>query len=150
MKPERLVAKNFLGLKSVDITFERGITIIEGPNGAGKSSIFEAISFALFGEGIRYGRSVYDYVNTGSSERKAQLVFRFERGGRRYEVLREIDSSGRKRHSAVLVEVLEEGKKARQAVKVDDVRKKIEEILGVDSKPSRRRSSSHRERSMSS
>jgi|GEM_PF-534680 len=134
MRPERLVAKNFLGLKSVDINFEKGITIIEGPNGAGKSSIFEAISFALFGEGIRYGRNVYDYVNTESPERRAQLIFRFERGGKRYEVLREIESGVRKKHSAVLVEVLEEGKKARQAVKVDDVRKKIEEILGVDSR----------------
>ncbi|PLV60288.1 AAA family ATPase [Thermotoga sp. KOL6] len=130
MKPEKLIAKNFLGLKEVNIDFEEGITVIEGPNGAGKSSIFEAITFALFGVGIRYGSNVYDYVNTTSGNGKAYLVFQFERGGKKYEIVREIDA-GRNKHSAVLIEILENGKKAKHSGRVSEVKKKIEEILGV-------------------
>nr|3QF7_A Chain A, Rad50 [Thermotoga maritima]3QF7_B Chain B, Rad50 [Thermotoga maritima]4W9M_C Chain C, Probable DNA double-strand break repair Rad50 ATPase,Probable DNA double-strand break repair Rad50 ATPase [Thermotoga maritima MSB8]4W9M_E Chain E, Probable DNA double-strand break repair Rad50 ATPase,Probable DNA double-strand break repair Rad50 ATPase [Thermotoga maritima MSB8]4W9M_I Chain I, Probable DNA double-strand break repair Rad50 ATPase,Probable DNA double-strand break repair Rad50 ATPase len=130
MRPERLTVRNFLGLKNVDIEFQSGITVVEGPNGAGKSSLFEAISFALFGNGIRYPNS-YDYVNRNAVDGTARLVFQFERGGKRYEIIREINALQRK-HNAKLSEILENGKKAAIAAKPTSVKQEVEKILGIE------------------
>jgi exonuclease SbcC len=130
VRPERLTVRNFLGLKNVDIEFQSGITVVEGPNGAGKSSLFEAISFALFGNGIRYPNS-YDYVNKNAVDGTARLVFQFERGGKRYEIIREINALQRK-HNAKLSEILENGKKAAIAAKPTSVKQEVEKILGIE------------------
>lgn len=130
MRPEKLTVRNFLGLKNVDIEFQSGITVVEGPNGAGKSSLFEAISFALFGNGIRYPNS-YDYVNKNATDGTARLVFQFERGGKKYEIIREINAS-EKKHNAKLSEILENGKKAAIAAKPTSVKQEVEKILGIE------------------
>lgn len=127
MKPKKLYVRNFLGLKEIDLEFVDGITVIEGPNGAGKSSIFEAIMFALFGVGIRYGgRNPYDYVNASSTDKEARIEFLFERGGKEYKLVRVLDAR-RKSHLAVLKD---EEAKITLASKVDQVNCEIRRILG--------------------
>ena len=67
MKLKRLVANNFLSFGTIQIDFEKlqGLTIIEGvnkdsnpvcSNGSGKSSLWEAVTFGLFGRTIRKTR----------------------------------------------------------------------------------------------
>ncbi|GAB1444184.1 hypothetical protein MASR2M39_30300 [Ignavibacteriales bacterium] len=45
----KLRLKNFKQYKDETINFPNGLTDLVGRNGAGKSTVFDAISFALFG-----------------------------------------------------------------------------------------------------
>jgi len=75
------------------VDFKEGVFLILGQNGAGKSSLLEAIVFALYGTGVRYGRkSPADYLHSGRSD--CQVRFCFLRNGKKYEVLRRVKSSG--------------------------------------------------------
>ena len=87
MRPLRLYARNFIGLREVNISFEnKGLFVIQGPNGAGKSSILEAIYFALFGKTIRHDRGYEGVVNKLSSENKALVELEFLHHGKRWRV----------------------------------------------------------------
>lgn len=48
---ERIIIKNFKGIKEADISFHDKINVIVGNNGVGKSTLIEAISLTL-GHGI--------------------------------------------------------------------------------------------------
>lgn len=55
MKITKLVAKNFLGARDVDVRLTKPIVLFAGANGAGKSSLQEAVRMALTGESVRVG-----------------------------------------------------------------------------------------------
>lgn len=62
-----LRADGFKQLRGIDLTFPpRFCTLIEGPNEAGKSTIFEAIYFALYGQGL--------YLRGGGRGRTSSLI----------------------------------------------------------------------------
>ena len=123
MKPLRLEVRDFLGIKNAELDFEPGVYVLVGRNGSGKSSLFEAMMFALYGKGIRMSRETTRYIRSGA--RKAYLRFVFEKRGRVYEVVREIE---RMRSSAILRE-----NESRVIAKgARDVTSKIVEITGVD------------------
>lgn len=44
---ERIIVKNFKGIKEADISFHDKINVIVGNNGVGKSTLIESISLAL-------------------------------------------------------------------------------------------------------
>ncbi|MFN4190196.1 MAG: AAA family ATPase [Pseudothermotoga sp.] len=93
IKPLSLEVENFLGIEKCKVEFKEGVFLILGQNGAGKSSLLEAIVFALYGTGVRYGRkSPQDYVRSSTST--CQVRFSFLRNGKKYEVFRRVRSSG--------------------------------------------------------
>lgn len=47
MKIERLVLKNFRGIREMDLEFDERLTVLAGLNGAGKSSILHALALPL-------------------------------------------------------------------------------------------------------
>ena len=47
MTIERVVIRNFKGLKKTDLTFGKGLNILVGDNETGKSTVLEAINLAL-------------------------------------------------------------------------------------------------------
>lgn len=96
MRPIELTMSAFgsyKGTEHIDFTQlgENGIFLISGKTGAGKSTIFDAISFALFGEasgGLRNGsmlRSEYADPQT-----KTFVKLRFEYAGKEYTVERSL------------------------------------------------------------
>ena len=95
MIPTRVRLKNFLTFAAADdgtpITFDfDGATLwsIAGVNGAGKSAIFDAITYALFGE-HRGGRQQDNrLIRKGATT--AEVVFEFLQGGERYRVERSV------------------------------------------------------------
>lgn len=93
IRPLSLEVNNFLGIENCKVEFKEGVFLILGQNGAGKSSLLEAIVFALYGTGVRYGKkSPQDYIRSTSST--CQIKFSFLRNGKKYEVHRRIRSSG--------------------------------------------------------
>jgi len=128
MTPVKVEIKNFLGIRSLEFDFKPGIYVLVGRNGSGKSSFFEAIFFALFGSGIRYGQNtVKPYIRRESNSLK--VSFRFKRAGKEYEIIREASMKGSK---AILFEITEGGGRKRIASEVTAVNKKIEGILQID------------------
>lgn len=95
MIPTRVSLRNFLTFAAADdgspITFDfEGATLwsIAGVNGAGKSAIFDAITYALFGE-HRGGRQQDNrLIRKGTNT--AEVVFEFLQGGERYRVERSV------------------------------------------------------------
>lgn len=95
MIPTRVSLKNFLtfaeGTDRSPITFEfEGAVLwsIAGVNGAGKSAIFDAITYALFGE-HRGGRQQDNrLIRKGANT--AEVAFEFLQGGQRYRVERSV------------------------------------------------------------
>ena len=70
---------------------DQGVYLITGDTGAGKTTIFDAIVFALFGEGSGSGRSSdmfhSDYVDK-FTDTEVELLF--SNGGKEYRVVRTI------------------------------------------------------------
>jgi DNA repair protein SbcC/Rad50 len=95
MIPTRVSLKNFLTFAAADdgtpITFDfvdATLWSIAGVNGAGKSAIFDAITYALFGE-HRGGRQQDNrLIRKGATT--AEVVFEFLQGGERYRVERSV------------------------------------------------------------
>lgn len=147
MKPLRAVLSAFgsyAGEETVD--FERldhGIFLITGDTGAGKTTIFDALTFALFGEcsgSARDGsmmRSQY-----ASEERETWVFLRFSQNGKIYEVTRSPAYSriSRRKNRDGEYAVVQVQAKAELLLpdgtqhpgNVREVNRKLQEILGVD------------------
>ncbi len=116
-----------------------GIFLITGDTGAGKTSIFDAISFALFGEvsGGRERKDVKtlrsDFAEPGD---KTVVEYTFLYRGETYKITRKPEymrpkarGTGSTKESAGAVIVLPNGSDIEG---VDNVNEKVKEILGID------------------
>ncbi len=142
MRPIKLTISAFgpyAGVTEIDFARlgQRGLYLITGDTGAGKTTIFDAISYALYGEasgGDRKTdmlRSKYADLNTPT-----QVELLFENAGKRYQIIRDPGNypiakkkgSGTKNQSALLELTLPDG---RVLTKTKEVDAAILEILGV-------------------
>ena len=96
MKPIRLRMKAFISYKDeqiIDFTkFTDGLFLIEGDTGAGKTTIFDAITFALYGEASgkdrTKGEDLHCHLVHDKEDTEVELVF--SQGGEEYRVVRKI------------------------------------------------------------
>lgn len=109
---------------------DSGLYLITGETGAGKTSIFDAITFALYGEpsggGFRDSktlRSTYADPKTATS-----VTLDFVNGGKKYRVSREIKTTGQ---NAVIVYPDGSSRKVTIGKRADEKNKEIKEILGI-------------------
>lgn len=113
----------------------KGLYLITGDTGAGKTTIFDAITFALYGEPSGDGRKENMIRSRGVSGNDPTTVeLEFESGGKRYTVSRSLAymrqkerGEGYTSQSAKNVLILPEGKTVEKKVT-----EKITEILGVN------------------
>ncbi|MEX0683139.1 MAG: SMC family ATPase [Dehalococcoidia bacterium] len=93
MRPIKLAVQGLTAYRQqVEVDFsELDLFAITGPTGAGKSSLVDAITYALYGQVPRVGRSVRELISQGEDRLKVSLEFAVE--GERYRIFRE---SGRK------------------------------------------------------
>lgn len=119
---------------------ERGLFLVTGPTGAGKTTIFDAISFALFGNLSGQMREK-NSVRSDFAERdtKTYVKLKFAHKGQLYEVYRNPEYLRPKKKKSGGEEYTKERENAILTVSQDvriegnlEVTKKIEEILSMD------------------
>src|SRR5436305_3382328 len=88
MIPERIALKGFLSYDAEQVLYFDGapLWLLAGPNGSGKSSVFDAITFCLFG-GHRGGKGDFEELINKKNERGA-VEFDFALDGKRYRIRR--------------------------------------------------------------
>ncbi len=131
----------YADLTTVDFTpFAGKLFLLTGETGAGKTSIFDAISFALYGEASggkdrRSGKSFRS--DFARADAKTYVRFTFSQGERRYVVERSPEFERPKVRgtgttvspaSAMLIEETED----RVRTRIDEVDARICEIIGLD------------------
>jgi len=100
--------------------------LVSGNNGAGKSTIFEAVQYALYGEGRNGRANIERLIRKGGELEGLEVEIRFEMAGVSYTVRRRRDS---KLSSAILLAndiPLMEGAR--------EVTAEVAKILGMDSR----------------
>lgn len=132
----------FGGVEDIDFNSisKAGIFLITGVTGSGKTSIFDAISFALFGEasgsirGIGSFRSGYAKL-----ENKTEVKLDFYHSGREYSIIRNPDYPRPKKKSGGSDNVTMQGKDAsmympdgRVITGFRQVTEEVVELLGVN------------------
>lgn len=131
----------FAGRTTVD--FEklgsRGLYLITGDTGAGKTTIFDALTFALFGEasGTVRDKSMLRSMYA-SSDTPTEVKLTFQYGGKRYIVRRNPEYERRARRGEGMTTQRAEAEltypDGRVITRVNDVDAAIREILGIDRK----------------
>ena len=131
MKPLKLTMSAFgsyADTQTIDFTGLNAskLYLITGDTGAGKTTIFDAISFALFGKASGDGRSNYMILRSDfAGERvKTYVELEFLSGSEQYNIKREIRTAGQD-----VALVLPDGT-AVSGIRA--VAAKIEEIIGLD------------------
>ncbi len=132
MRPTKLTIQGLTAFrKPVEIDFtDLDLFAITGPTGAGKSSLVDAITYALFGQAPRIGRSIRELISQGEDRLKVSLEFTVR--GDSYRVFRE---SGRKSQRPPQLERFDKATGEWRSEEVDRVRDTnafIERLLHMD------------------
>lgn len=132
MRPIRLEVQGLTAYhRPVEIDFtDLDLFAITGPTGAGKSSLVDAITYALFGQVPRVGRSVRELISQG--EDKLRVTLEFSVNGDRYRIFRE---SGRKSQRPPQLERFDpevNDWRPEEVERVKDTNEFIERLLRMD------------------
>lgn len=143
MKPERLIISAFGPYaEKTEVNFEKlgnqGLFLITGDTGAGKTTIFDAITFALYGQasgGIRDPGMLRSKYAAPETPTFVELTFRY--GGKQYRVKRNPEYSRPKgRGTGFTVQkseaVLTFSDDRQPVTKAREVTRAITEIIGLD------------------
>lgn len=140
MKPIRLEMSAFgpyAGLETVDFTLlgEKGLFLIAGDTGAGKTTLFDAITFALYGVASggtkrRTGKSFRS--DFAPPETDTWVSFTFMSGGKRYTIRRSPEYLKLGRKSARPAEAEMTCEDGRSWNRIESVREAVEELLGLN------------------
>lgn len=103
-----------------------GLYLISGETGSGKTTIFDAISFALYGRASGSGRDAYQALRSDFAQDRAKtyVTLDFLSGGKRYSVTRSIKKTGQE-----VDLLLPDGSSMNRRRDADA---KIIEIIGLD------------------
>lgn len=138
MRPELLTITAFgpyAETEKIDFTLLEGrsMFVISGRTGAGKTTIFDAMTFALYGRASGALRNASDFRSQyAEPDRKTEVDFTFTIRDTRYRIVRQPQQPHPKNktpipHEAVLYEWEEKWKPL--ATKVGDVEQRIESVL---------------------
>ena len=114
----------------------KGLFLITGDTGAGKTTIFDAISYALYGKmsGKRDDRYLRSHFASPETDTFVKLTF--EHDGREYTIVRKPAQERPKlRGEGTTVrpaDILLEGDGIRPLTKINEVNRKIIEMLGIE------------------
>jgi DNA repair exonuclease SbcCD ATPase subunit len=142
MIPKRIALKNFLTFgegpsgKPVELVFTEGepLWVLCGPNGTGKSAVFDAITYALYGE-HRGGKHKAEQLIRHNAN-GFEVEFDFEFGETDYRIRRTRPRKGSRTTQHLLKRVGDDWKCVRGndpagAVKADDIEAWVIDTLGL-------------------
>ena len=148
MKPKKLKLKNFGPFINETVDFSRlteaPLFLISGKTGAGKTTIFDGITFALFGETsgrLRSGKEMRSLFAT--PEEETSVTFSFEHQQMSYEIERKPEQvlakrkgNGTKKQAAkVTLTIFDgKGKEIKQITKRTEADQLIRELMNLDAK----------------
>lgn len=114
--------------------YQGGLFLISGPTGSGKTTIFDAISFALFGEASSKRRQNDSLKSHYAPEELCYVDFSFELEGKQVRLYRQPAQRARGKRKALIdhgaqAELFLDG--IPQASGVSEVNEKIRDVLGL-------------------
>ena len=142
MKPIRLELKEFGPYKNEIIEWDKRINepifLITGKTGLGKSTLFDAITYALYNK-TTGGKDIASLrTKTALDKDKTQVNFDFELSGKKYRIERILAylKAGNKNLTSGKVALMQynDGKLEVLATKEQEVKEKVEELIGLDDK----------------
>ena len=142
MKPIRLELKEFGPYKNEIIEWDKIINepifLITGKTGSGKSTLFDAITYALYNK-TTGGKDIASLrTKTALDKDKTQVNFDFELSGKKYRIERSLAylKSGNKNLTSGKVALMQYNDEKLEviATKEQEVKEKIEELIGLDDK----------------
>ncbi|KRL00839.1 AAA family ATPase [Liquorilactobacillus capillatus] len=144
MKPAKLILKNFGPYEDETIDFtkfdEASIFLIAGKTGSGKTTIFDALTFALYGCSASDDRTPQSMRSDFADTRTAtEVTLLFEHQGQTYRIVRrpkqELDKergTGTKIfESKGRLEIFKAGEKLAEITKMRDINLKLLDILQI-------------------
>lgn len=145
MLPKKIIMENFGPFVHEEVDFdeltEAPLFLISGKTGAGKTTIFDAITFALYGDasgGVRSSNEIRSSFAEPTEETRVQFIF--EHQGRKYSIerwpkqtLAKKNGKGEttKNQKVQLSIFNDEGQEAEAYTKVDAVNEVIYQILNL-------------------
>ena len=142
MKPIRLELKEFGPYKNEIIEWDKIINepifLITGKTGSGKSTLFDAITYALYNK-TTGGKDIASLrTKTALDKDKTQVNFDFELSGRKYRIERTLAylKAGNKNLTSGKVALMQYNNEKLEVIasKEQEVKEKIEELIGLDDK----------------
>lgn len=143
MKPIKLILSAWGPYSSEEIIefsdFKEGLFLITGPTGGGKTTIFDGITYALYGNASGNNREKNSFRSDFAKQEADTFVeFWFSHRGNHYRVKRSPKYSRPKRRgtgetlSQEMAEFYEDGKEPITVV--NEVNRKLEELMGINYK----------------
>ncbi len=121
---------NFKQYKQQSIKFSEGLTGLVGMNGAGKSTIFDAITFVLYGPTGNVVLEDLKNDHAGSKEH-VEVTLCFTENNRDYKIVRSLRGANATSNAA-FYRIEEDGVVKTIAEKVGDVKKELFKVIKLD------------------
>ena len=134
MKPHRLVLAGFGAFaKRAEIDFDRlsefGLYLIIGETGSGKTTIFDAMTYALYGE-VAGNRDKQSVASDYEHRDEPYVEFHFSHKNRHFIIKREVEGRTPSDHS--ITEVDSAGAQISAVTGKSNIQKYVEELIGLD------------------
>jgi DNA repair exonuclease SbcCD ATPase subunit len=121
--------RNFRKYRHAEVEFPEGVVGVVGPNGSGKTTLFEAVAWALYGNGMsRTGGFGLGSTAAGAGAPcEAELVF--ERAGALFRVVRRLTYGG----TFTWAQVFEGSERVADGARASDLF--LKRIVGLETRP---------------
>ena len=134
MKPHRLVLAGFGAFaKRAEIDFDRlsefGLYLIIGETGSGKTTIFDAMTYALYGE-VAGNRDKQSVASDYEHRDEPYVEFHFSHKNRHFIIVREVEGKKPSDHS--ITEVDSSGKPMSAVTGKSNIQDYVEKLIGLD------------------
>ena len=134
MKPHRLILAGFGAFaKRAEVDFDRlsehGLYLIIGETGSGKTTIFDAMTYALYGE-VAGNRDKQSVASDYEDRDEPYVEFHFSHKNRHFVIKREVEGKKPSDHS--ITEVSSDGKAISAVTGKSNIQDYVEELVGLD------------------
>ncbi|MTV82589.1 AAA family ATPase [Secundilactobacillus folii] len=147
MKPIKLTMNNFgpYSQQTVDFTLlkDASIFLISGPTGSGKTTLFDAMTFALYGESASEDRDPASFRSDfAAPDEPTEVTLRFEHQGVEYEITRrpkqtlnkKRGSGTREYTSSGRLKIFQAGEKVDEVTRLQEINLKLSDVLQISRK----------------